>query len=77
MQPITSQPQPNFPSSLLTNQTQRNPKEITIDLADGSTYLFPFVPTVTTFQRHPGSAKGLIAMSDDFDEPLEDFSEYM
>ena len=24
-----------------------------------------------------GSAKGLIAMSDDFDEPLEDFSEYM
>ncbi len=24
-----------------------------------------------------GSAKGLITMSDDFDEPLEDFSEYM
>ncbi|MEO0458258.1 MAG: DUF2281 domain-containing protein [Cyanobacteria bacterium P01_A01_bin.114] len=24
-----------------------------------------------------GSAKGLIEMSDDFDEPLEDFKEYM
>ena len=24
-----------------------------------------------------GSAKGLIVMSDDFDEPLEDFKEYM
>ena len=24
-----------------------------------------------------GSAKGLISMSDDFDEPLEDFNEYM
>ncbi|MEH2434945.1 MAG: type II toxin-antitoxin system prevent-host-death family antitoxin [Nostoc sp.] len=24
-----------------------------------------------------GSAKGLVTMSDDFDEPLEDFKEYM
>jgi prevent-host-death family protein len=24
-----------------------------------------------------GSAKGLISMSDDFDQPLEDFNEYM
>lgn len=30
-------------------------------------------------QRRPtfGSAKGLIWMSDDFDEPLEEFEEYM
>jgi antitoxin (DNA-binding transcriptional repressor) of toxin-antitoxin stability system len=27
--------------------------------------------------RKPGSAKGLIWMSDDFDEPLEEFKEYM
>ncbi|MFM8307502.1 MAG: type II toxin-antitoxin system Phd/YefM family antitoxin [Microcystis aeruginosa] len=27
--------------------------------------------------RQSGSAKGLIWMSPDFDEPLEDFSEYM
>lgn len=27
--------------------------------------------------RRPGSAKGLITMSDDFDEPLDDFAPYM
>ena len=29
------------------------------------------------FVRKVGSAKGKIKMSDDFDEPLEDFKEYM
>ncbi|HLF88528.1 MAG TPA: DUF2281 domain-containing protein [Anaerolineales bacterium] len=28
-------------------------------------------------QRKFGSAKGMIQIADDFDEPLEDFSEYM
>ena len=28
-------------------------------------------------RRQSGSAKGLISMSDDFDKPLEDFTEYM
>lgn len=28
-------------------------------------------------RRQPGSAKGLVWMSDDFDEPLEDFKDYM
>jgi prevent-host-death family protein len=28
-------------------------------------------------RRRSGSAKGLITMSDNFDEPLEDFAEYM
>ena len=32
---------------------------------------------VTKPHRQSGSAKGLISMSDDFDEPLEDFTEYM
>ncbi|QKQ76980.1 type II toxin-antitoxin system Phd/YefM family antitoxin [Nostoc sp. TCL240-02] len=27
--------------------------------------------------RQPGSAKGLITISDDFDAPLEEFKEYM
>ena len=27
--------------------------------------------------RKAGSAKGLIVMSDDFDEPIDDFNEYM
>ena len=31
----------------------------------------------TKGQPRFGSAKGLITMSDDFDEPLEDFGEYM
>ena len=31
----------------------------------------------TKGKRHFGSAKGLIEMSEDFDEPLEDFAEYM
>jgi prevent-host-death family protein len=34
----------------------------------------------TPVKRHPakaGSAKGLIWISDDFDEPLEEFKEYM
>jgi antitoxin (DNA-binding transcriptional repressor) of toxin-antitoxin stability system len=28
-------------------------------------------------RRRSGSAKGLITISDDFDEPIEDFAEYM
>jgi prevent-host-death family protein len=28
-------------------------------------------------RRRSGSAKGLITISDDFNEPLEDFAEYM
>jgi prevent-host-death family protein len=37
--------------------------------------LMPILPV----KRHPkfGSAKGILAISDDFDEPLEDFQEYM
>lgn len=36
------------------------------------------IPT-TPFKLRPqfGSAKGLIEMADDFDEPLEDFKDYM
>ena len=32
---------------------------------------------IPTKRRRPGSAKGLVHTSDDFDEPLEDFREYM
>ncbi len=31
----------------------------------------------STIRRKAGSAKGMIAISEDFDEPLEDFREYM
>jgi antitoxin (DNA-binding transcriptional repressor) of toxin-antitoxin stability system len=37
--------------------------------------LAPIVPPKK--RRKSGSAKGLISMSDDFDQPLEDFREYM
>ncbi len=41
----------------------------------------PLVRLITVTERKPqrrfGSARGLIRMSDDFDEPLEDFREYM
>ena len=36
------------------------------------------VPIAAAKPRRPsGSAKGLITMTDDFNEPLEDFAEYM
>ncbi|WP_413175339.1 type II toxin-antitoxin system Phd/YefM family antitoxin [Anabaena azotica] len=37
--------------------------------------LTPVLPV--KHRRQPGSAKGMVTMSDDFDEPLEDFQEYM
>ncbi len=33
--------------------------------------------TSVKHNRQPGSAKGLVWMSDDFDEPLEEFKDYM
>jgi len=38
------------------------------------------ITSIEVRKRRPakaGSAKGLVWMSDDFDEPLEDFKEYM
>ncbi|HEY9781814.1 MAG TPA: type II toxin-antitoxin system prevent-host-death family antitoxin [Leptolyngbyaceae cyanobacterium] len=37
------------------------------------------VPVSLVKKRRPqfGSAKGLVTISDDFDEPLEDFKDYM
>ncbi len=38
------------------------------------------VPVLPVKKRRPakaGSAKGLVTISDDFDEPLEDFKDYM
>lgn len=34
-------------------------------------------PVFPSKRRQFGSAKGLIVMSDDFDEPLTDFNDYM
>ncbi|MEG5139675.1 MULTISPECIES: DUF2281 domain-containing protein [unclassified Microcoleus] len=35
------------------------------------------IPKQAKPDRQPGSAKGMVCMSDDFDEPLEEFKEYM
>ncbi len=47
-------------------------------IAKDDQHIVKLVPISAT-KPHPqfGSAKGLITMSDDFDEPLEDFEEYM
>ncbi|MCI0489272.1 MAG: DUF2281 domain-containing protein [Blastocatellia bacterium] len=49
-----------------------------IVIAKDSQRLVKLVP-VPMLKPRPqfGSARGLITMSDDFDEPLEDFEEYM
>lgn len=52
-------------------------KIIRILNADEPSVLFRRDQQVTKPRRQRGSAKGLISMSDDFDEPLEDFAEYM
>ena len=35
------------------------------------------IPATVVKPRQPGSAKGQVWISDDFDEPLEEFKEYM
>jgi antitoxin (DNA-binding transcriptional repressor) of toxin-antitoxin stability system len=49
-----------------------------IIIAKDPQHLVKLVPVPGTKPRPQfGSAKGLITMSDDFDEPLEDFEEYV
>jgi antitoxin (DNA-binding transcriptional repressor) of toxin-antitoxin stability system len=53
-----------------------NGEEIVI--AKDDQHVVKLVPISRTKPRPQfGSAKGLISISDDFDEPLEDFAEYM
>jgi Antitoxin of toxin-antitoxin stability system len=53
-----------------------NGEEIVI--AKDDQHIVKLVP-ISRAKPHPqfGSAKGLISISDDFNEPLEDFAEYM
>jgi antitoxin (DNA-binding transcriptional repressor) of toxin-antitoxin stability system len=39
--------------------------------------LIRLTPNKLVKNRQPGTAKGQVWMSDDFDEPLEEFKEYM
>jgi prevent-host-death family protein len=47
-------------------------------LTEGGEPVAKIIPiSQTKPQRQFGSAKGLITMAEDFDEPLDDFREYM
>jgi len=57
-------------------QTALNGEEVVITRNDEP--VLKLVPIVRAhLRRKAGSAKGLISMTEDFDEPLEDFREYM
>lgn len=50
-------------------------EEVVITRSDGASFK---IVQISTTKPRPifGSAKGLVRMSDDFDEPLEDFEAY-
>ncbi|MFB2937786.1 type II toxin-antitoxin system Phd/YefM family antitoxin [Aerosakkonemataceae cyanobacterium BLCC-F154] len=39
--------------------------------------LVPFTPGKKTWPAQAGSAKGMVTISDDFDEPITDFEDYL
>lgn len=51
-------------------------EEVLITRGDGTTFKIILIMQTRPYPKF-GSAKGLIKMSNDFDEPLEDFKEYM
>lgn len=58
---------------MLIKRAQRGEEVL---LIENDQPLARLVATDGNEQRQPGTAKGLIQMSDDFDEPLDDFDEY-
>ncbi|MBR8829719.1 MAG: hypothetical protein N5P05_001329 [Chroococcopsis gigantea SAG 12.99] len=50
-------------------------EEVIITRSDGTAFKIVRVGAVEAIPKF-GSAKGLVIMSDDFDEPLDDFEEY-
>ncbi|MCL0069522.1 type II toxin-antitoxin system Phd/YefM family antitoxin [Dehalococcoidia bacterium] len=51
-------------------------EEVVITKSDGTAYKIVPIKQSRPYPKF-GSAKGLIEISDDFDEPLEDFKDYM
>ncbi|MGB5592442.1 MAG: DUF2281 domain-containing protein [Crocosphaera sp.] len=62
--------------NILENLAQEN-QEIIITKNAQPMYKLTKINQPKTKRRHRGSAKGLIQMATDFDEPLPEFSEYM
>jgi antitoxin (DNA-binding transcriptional repressor) of toxin-antitoxin stability system len=50
-------------------------EEVIITRGDRS--VVKLIPATSAKSRKPGSAKDMVWVSDDFDEPLEEFKEYM
>jgi antitoxin (DNA-binding transcriptional repressor) of toxin-antitoxin stability system len=50
-------------------------EEVVITRSDGASFKIVQISKVVAIPKF-GSAKGLVKMSDNFDEPLEDFEEY-
>jgi antitoxin (DNA-binding transcriptional repressor) of toxin-antitoxin stability system len=59
----------------LVEQAAQGDEVILTEGGEPVTRLVP--PSGSLPDRVPGSAKGLFTVPDDFDEPLEDFREYM
>lgn len=57
-------------------QTALDGEEIVITQNDQPVLKLVPVIAANKSPRRSGSAKGLVSMSEDFDEPLEDFAEY-
>lgn len=53
------------------------PKALQEQVSDYIEFLLQKSQKETAAKRKPGLAKGMVKMSDDFDEPLNDFNEYM
>ena len=63
---------------IITERNQPVVKFIAVEQGLKASNASMTAPVVSTKRRRrPGSAKGLVHISDDFDEPLEDFREYM
>lgn len=48
----------------------------TVLILDEQARLIQLVPLTPAVTRQAGSARGLVVIADDFDEPLADFDEY-
>lgn len=64
----------------LSKKLEKLPKHARMEVADFIDFLESKYAKeqqeAENFQSNFGSAKGLIEMAEDFDEPLEDFNEY-
>ncbi len=61
----------------ILEELSREIEELIITKNDEPIYKLTRINQPTKKRRIRGSAKGLITMSEDFDEPLTEFAEYM